>query len=58
MFSKKILILVQVVTLLVVIIGCSKVPGAELGEAEQTTVVASKSKRVVIFDSKGIFNRP
>lgn len=58
MFSKKILILVQVVTLLVVIIGCSKVPGAELGEAEQTTVVASKSKRVVIFDSKGITANP
>ena len=58
MFSKKILILVQVVTLLVVIIGCSKVPGAELGEAEQTTVVASKSKRVVIFDSKGITVNP
>lgn len=58
MFSKKILILVQVVILLVVIIGCSKVPGAELGEAEQTTVVASKSKRVVIFDSKGITANP
>ena len=58
MFSKKILILVQVVTLLVVIIGCSKVPGAELGEAEQTTVVAGKSKRVVIFDSKGITANP
>lgn len=58
MFSKKILILVQVVTLLVVIIGCSKVPGAELGEAEQTTVVASKSKIVVVFDSKGITANP